>query len=413
MFIKISRILYLLLIVFVAAIFIPKYYWLKFEKNIRRPMVYYSPVSHEFLASKMTGNDFYYIDRKGNKYDRDQFENLTPLLNYRQLVSVNNLPDSLNGVALNLETIRLNNIMLRVTTDEIDVKPIQLFPMFESRSGRIKLEMPDDFFRIADRFEFINCQTNSVNQEKSNLFTAALAKENFSFPAIKIAGNPTNKKLFDEGYFVLDSKNQLFHIKMVKGKPFCVNTNMAGSLDVAFMSISEMALREFYGMIFTKQGEVYLISYDNYNLVKLPLENYNIKKDNFSFFGDQFYRTISLTSAGNVRTFVTDRNYKLIDRYESSWLANNDLPAGIAASWLFPFTLRLSDASSSFSNFFFKFSGYQALFLSFLLTLITYFILRSRKISVKKGWIDLIIVLFSGIFGFIAVLLIKNIDNTN
>jgi len=251
-------------------------------------MVYYSPVSHEFLASKMTGNDFYYIDRKGNKYDRDQFENLTPLLNYRQLVSVNNLPDSLNGVALNLETIRLNNIMLRVTTDEIDVKPIQLFPMFESRSGRIKLEMPDDFFRIADRFEFINCQTNSVNQEKSNLFTAALAKENFSFPAIKIAGNPTNKKLFDEGYFVLDSKNQLFHIKMVKGKPFCVNTNMAGSLDVAFMSISEMALREFYGMIFTKQGEVYLISYDNYNLVKLPLENYNIKKDNFSFFGDSF-----------------------------------------------------------------------------------------------------------------------------
>jgi hypothetical protein len=39
--------------------------------------------------------------------------------------------------------------------------------------------------------------------------------------------------------------------------------------------------------------------------------------------------------------------------------------------------------------------------------------LQKRKISIKKGWIDLIIVLGGGIFGFIAVLLIKNIDNVH
>jgi hypothetical protein len=413
MLIKISRILFLLLIVFVSSIFIPKYYWLKFEKNVRRPMIYYSPVSHDFLFSKLDGKELFYVSRKGNKYDRDQFEKLTPLLNYRQLVSVGKLPDSLNGVAINIETVRLNNIMMRVTADELDVKPIPLFPLFESKSGRVKLEMPDDYFRISDRFEFLDCQTNSINQDKSSLFTSALSKENFSFPATKIAGNPTNKKPFDEGYFVLDSKNKLYHIKMIKGKPFCVNINMPQSLDIAYMKIFEMSLREFYGLLFTKQGDVFLISYDNYKLIKLPLDNYNIQKDNFSFLGDQFYRTLSLTSAKNVRTIVTDRNYKVIDRYEDSWADNYDMSAGAVASTIFPYTLRLSDASSSFSNFYFRFSGFQSLLLSFLLTIVTYFILRIRKISLKQGWFDLIIVLITGIFGFIAVLLVKNIDNNN
>jgi hypothetical protein len=413
MLIKISRIVCLLLIVFVASIFIPKYYWLKFEKNIRRPMVYYSPVSHEFLISKMVDKELFYLDRKGNRYDRDQFEKLTPLMNYRQLVSVGKLPDSLNGVALNIETIRLNNIMMRITTDEIDVKPIPLFPMFESRSGRVRLEIPDDYFRISDRFEFVDCQTNSVIQDKSNLFTEALSKVNFSFPATRIAGNPTNKKPFDEGYFVVDSKNKLFHIKMVKGKPFCKYANNPDSLEIVYMNISEMPLREYYGYLFTKQGEVYLISYDNYKLIRLPLDNFDMQKENFSFMGDQFYRTISLTSAKSVRSVVTDKNYKVIDRYEETWPGNYELPAGAVAATIFPFTLKLGDASSSFSNFYFKFSGLHSVLISLILTILTYFILRIRKISFKKGWFDLILVLISGIFGFIAVLLVKNIDNNN
>jgi hypothetical protein len=413
MLIKISRILYLLLIVFVASIFIPKFYWLKFEKNIKRSMVYFSPVTHDFLIPKITGKELSYYDLKGNIYDRDNFERLTPLFSYRQLTSVGKLPDSLNGVSLDLETIRLNNFMLRVKPDEADVKPIQLFPLFESKSGRVRLEMPDDYFRITDRFEFIDCQNNSIDKEKSTLFTSALSKENFSFPATMIAGNPSFKKPFDEGYFVRDSKNKLFHIKMIKGKPFCKFTNIPDSLNIVYMNISEMPLREFYGYFFTKQGDAYFISYDNYKLIKLPIDNFDMKKDNFSIIGDQFYRTISLTSANDIRTIVTDRNYNVIARYKDSWPGNYEMPAGIVASWLFPFTLRLSDASSSFSNFYFRFSGISAYLVSFFFMVITYFVLRKRKISFRQGWIDLVIVLFSGVFGFLAVLLVKNIDNTN
>ena len=414
MLVKSSRFFYLLLIVFVASIFIPKYYWMKFEKNIRSPRVYYSPVTDDFLLIKPTNADKnqFCVDPKGKSYNREEFEMNMPLLNYRQLILEKKLPDSLHGEPLVMEKIRLNNIMLRIKPDEIDFKPIQLFPMFESQSGRVNLEMPNDYFRITNSMEFILCQTNSIDKKKSLCFTTYLTSKKFSFPAKIIAGNPTTRKAFDEGYFVLDSKNNLFHIKMVKGKPFCVNANIPDSLDVAFLKIMEMPLREFYGLLITKPGDVYLISYDHYKLVKLPLTGYDIEKDVFTISGDQFYRTFSLIGSNNVRTVVTDRNYDVVNRYSEAWKDNYDLNAGIIASYVFPFTLHLNDSNSSYSNFYFEFSGVQSLIGTFILALLSYFILVRRKIEVKKGWFDLVLVFFTGIFGFIAVLLVKNVDKS-
>jgi len=410
MLVKFSRIFFLLLIVFVASIFIPKYYWMKYEKNVKAPAVFFSPVINQFLIRKQTSLEKFCADPKGKEYSREEFETLMPLLNYRQLVLEDKLPDSLHGEPLILDKIRINNITLKIYPADIDFSQIQLFPMFESRSGRVRLEMPDDYFRIAKRMEFIDCATNRIDKRKSLCFTTYLNVKHFSFPAKMIAGNPTTKKAFDEGYFVLDSKNNLFHIKMIKGKPFCVNTNIPNNLDIAFMRVMEMPLKEYYGVIITKPGDVYLISYDNYKLIKLPLTGYDIEKDVFALMGDQFYRTISLISSNNIRTIVTDRNYSIVDRYEDTWKDNNDLTAGVVASYVFPFTLTLNDINSSFSNFFFKLSGFQSLIGNLVLSILTIFILRNRKIQLIKGWFDILLVLFTGVFGFIAVLLVKNVD---
>ncbi|MFA6980889.1 MAG: DUF4857 domain-containing protein [Ignavibacteriaceae bacterium] len=410
MLIKSSRVLYLLLIVFVASIFIPKYYWMKFEKNIRSQLVFFSPVKKDFLIRGDNTNVISYFDKAGNKYDRTEFEKLMPLLNYRQLTLDGKLPDSLNGVPLILEKIRMNNLTLKIYPSEIDYKPIQLFPMFESKSGRVQLEMPNDYFRITKRLEFIDCATNAIDEKKTQLFTNNLASNNFSFPAKIIAGNPTSKKAFDQGYFVVDSKNNLFHIKMVKGKPFCVNAMVPENLDIVYMKIMEMPLREFYGLIITKRNEVFLISYDHYKLIKLPLEGYNYKKNILAFMGDLFYRTFSLIGTNSIHTIVTDRNYTIVNSYEAIWKDNDELTAGVVASYIFPFTLRLGDDYSSLSNFYFKISLLHSFIGSIIFSVLTFFILRSRKISLKKGWFDILLVLITGIFGFIAVSLVKNVD---
>ncbi|MDP3148917.1 MAG: DUF4857 domain-containing protein [Ignavibacteria bacterium] len=410
MLVKSSRLFYLLLIVFVTSIFIPKYYWMKFEKNIKAPAVFFSPVIDQFLVRKQTSLEKFCVDPKGKEYSREEFETLMPLLNYRQLVLEDKLPDSLHGELLIIDKIRINNITLKIYPADIDLSQIQLFPMFESRSGRVRLEMPDDYFRIAKRMEFIDCASNTVVEKKSLCFTTYLNAKHFSFPAKMIAGNPTTKKAFDEGYFVLDSKNNLFHIKMIKGKPFCVNTNIPNNLDIAFMRVMEMPLKEYYGVIITKPGDVYLISYDNYKLIKLPLTEYDIEKDIFALVGDQFFRTISLISSNQIRTIATDRNYKIVDRYEEMWKDNAQSSAGVVASYIFPFTLKLNDENSSFSNFHFNFAGASSFIGMIIFTILTYVLLLKRKISLKKGWFDLVLVLITGIYGFIAVLLVKNVD---
>jgi len=384
---------------------------MKFEKNIRAPQIYFSPVTKDFLIRDPNITEIIYTDSPGHKYNRDDFENLMPLLNYRQLVVDNKFPDSLNGEKLEIDKIRLNNIMMRIYPGEIDATLIQLNPMLESKSGKIRLEMPDDFFRITKRMEFINCNSNKIEEDKSQLFTTALLEKQFAFPAKLIGGNPTTKKAFDEGYFVLDSKNQLFHIKMQKGKPFCVNTNIPSNLDVAYLKIMEMPLREFYGFLLTTSGEAFLISYDRYKLIKLPLEGFNIKEKTFAFFGDQFFRTISLIGKCNVRTVVTDRNYNIVKVYENKWEGNKELSAGVLAAYLFPFTLSFTDLNSSLSNFYFETSGIHGIILSVLLSVITVLLLKKRSIKLSDAWFDLVLVLVTGIFGFIAVSFVKNVEN--
>ena len=80
-------------------------------------------------------------------------------------------------------------------------------------SGRVRLEMPGDLFRLKDNIEFIDPETNTVKEEKSNLFMKVFIQKGFKFPAKRVAGNPSTRKAYDEGYFIIDSNDKIFHLK--------------------------------------------------------------------------------------------------------------------------------------------------------------------------------------------------------
>lgn len=407
---KISRALLLLLIVFIASVYIPKFYWMKFEKNVKGNFVVYSPIKKDFLYSNHSTNDFKYSDKKGNNYDRDQFEALTPLFNYRQLLASGKMPDSLNGVKLNLEAIKINNFNKKIQPQAIDLWFVPLNPLMESKSGRVRLEMPEDFFRIDKRMEFIDCRTNKVDEAKSEKFTNALKEQKFNFPAKIIAGNPTTKKPFDEGYFVLDSGNKLFQIKMIKGEPFCVDTHIPADLNIIYITISESQLRETYGMIVTADNSVYLISYDKYKLIKVPINGYNYKEASVQIMGDLFYRVFSIITENSNRSFVTDRKYRLLDTLELKWPDKFDQTAGKVFKYLFPFSITLTEDTSSFVRINLKINSASCFILTGFLLILTFGIMFKRKISFTKSWFDFLLVLCTGIYGFLAILLIKRIE---
>ena len=286
MIVKISRIVLIITVIFVLSNIFPEYYWMTFEKHHPKPSIIYSALLNDFIQTVKRDNKFYRLDNRGETVEKKEFEKLAPLFFYRSLYYYDAIPDSLNGVAINYKLIKRNAIFSQIKPSMIQTPVIKLTPLLESVPDGPRLSMPDDFFRITERMEFIDCETNEIIPELTESFTKALKAVKFSFPAKNFWGNPTIMKPFDEGYFVLDSDNNLFHIKRVHNKPLVNKVSLPANIVPVFINVTEMEIKEFYAIMITEKSEVYLISYDNYKLIKIPLENYDYRFAiyfNFSF----------------------------------------------------------------------------------------------------------------------------------
>ncbi len=406
---KISRYAIIILIIISSSILFPHLYWMIFDKPIISPIVQYSPVIKDFVyIQKLAQNSQIYSDRAGNSYDRKSYEALLPFSYYYNLEKWGILPDSIDGIPISISFIRGNSQFVRLRPAYLHTPQIDLNPLFESQSEFTYLEMPDEVFRIKDKFEFINALSNTVNDSLSRIFDLALGQQGFQFPAKYIAGNPTTRKSFDEGYFIIDNNNSVYHLKQIKGQPAVVKTNIPVDLDIRYISVQENSRKEFYGILVTWSNDVYIISYDNYKIIKLPINGYNADEMSLLIFIDPLYRTIRYFNEEYSTCVVTDQDYRIIDTYETSWTPKSEWKSSKVAAILFPFHIERENPNTDYIQFDFKCAGWSSLF-GILLALITTVLVKRLvyREELKNNWIDLIIVAVSGIYGALAVLLIR------
>ncbi len=164
----------------------------------------------------------------------------------RQLLISKTMPDSINGIELDMHLININNSTFRLRPVDTDSPKPGLYPLFESQSGRANLELPNDFFRITWRMEFVDAETNRVLEDKSRIFRQCFYKRGFQFPAKSSNGLPTTRKSCDEGYLVVDAANQLFHIKMKKGEPFVKKVDLPDGFKVQTHQLCRFPEQEFF-----------------------------------------------------------------------------------------------------------------------------------------------------------------------
>ncbi len=404
---KIARYLLILLTIFVLSIIVTEYYWMSFEKAIFPPKVYYSPISENFVVTKIRNRRYTITDKEGNKLTRRDFERLLPFLTYKQLLYKGIMPDSVKGIPMDIHKIRANSFSIPLKPKDIFTYKIPLAPLIESAPNGPDLQLPSDMFRITNRIEFIDCETNKINEEKSNLFNKALTAKGFSFPAKKMFGNPSVRKSFDEGYFIIDNKDNLFHLKRIKNKPFCKKIELPENVKIEYMKVREINLKEFYGLVITEDNRIFILTYDNYKFIELPSHGYNRKEMQIKFTGDILYRLLTISNRDSISSFVMNRNYKVIDNYSEKWEGNNQTSAGIFFNNFFPFKLSLTNKNNSYINFYGKYN--YTLVVNLLFMIIAAFVL-SKYFHRKLGSqiIDLIIIAFAGVFGFVAVLLIRD-----
>jgi len=406
---KISRYAIIILFIVALSILLPSLYWMIFDKPIQAPMVFYSSIKKGFLFSEnRTGNESEYFDNEGNTYDRKTFRTLLPLSYYSDLLKWNILPDNIDGIPISYSIIRNKSLNFSFEPKDLNTPIIDLYPLFESQSDFARLELPGELFRVGTSLEFIDAETNKIITAKSQEFTQALHDAGFQFPAKYIAGNPTTRKPFDEGYFIIDAANSVYHLKQIKGKPFCVNTGISSDLNIRFIKVQENSMKEYYGAIVTKTNEIYLIRYNNYSLTKLPVDGYIADEMTFRLQCNPIYRMVKYYDDKGLTYTVMDSNYNYIDTYQTCWTPREEWTSSKIAAIVFPFSIERKSGDYRYIKFKFVFTGKLA-FIGILLGLIITLFLKVNIYheKLRDNWFDFVIVLFSGLFGTLAVLLIR------
>lgn len=403
---KISRYILVLVAIITLAATLPDLYWKAFETPFRAPFVMYSCTDNDFMIFRANKNGNVWEDTRGNKYTREEYEQKLPMMYARQLMVAGTMPDSINGVALDMHDMNRARSFFRFKPQEMKSPKPNLYPMFESESGRANLEMPDDYFRINWRIEFIDAESNSVNEEKSQMFSAALYHNGFKFPAKQVSGIPTTRKSCDEGYLLVDDQDQIFHLKMIMGEPFVAKIDNLENLRFRQINCVDFNDKAFYAYLFSENNDIYILTQDEYQLVKLPVDGFNPDSCEMKIYGDMFHYNIIIEDESHINSIVLNREFKKVDQFQESWEKRADLKEGKVSASIFPFQISMTDKNSNFVKFFiYNSTGFIWLLINALLAIVHFFVVRKTPFYNRAHIIDHFIVLATGIFGFIAVLI--------
>lgn len=396
----ISKIYLYLLAVLLSAWLLPWTFRFLTARPTQSPLVLYSCVKQCF-ALKQTDEHGNTVcsDMKGNTYTVKEFDSILPTLYYRQLVTLGNFPDTLCGIPVSPEQIYHENFHLRITTRDINQTSPCVYMVMESMPSHVDLEEPLEAFRMGDEMTFIRMADNSINRERSELFTKTLKKKGFVFPAHAVNGNPTVKKQYDEGYLIIDDRYQVFHVKQMKGRPYVRNTGIDPSLKMKHVFITEFPGRKTLALLTDEQNHFYALT-PKYELHRLPLD-YQPEKEDMIVVGDLFNWTVKISDRDGSTVYAVNADtYQLADRLHDDYQKQKSEKIYKA---VFPFSLSFTSHTDEWVKP--RIGGFSVIALPFNLLLAAIGLYIRRKCLKKAVPMGIAIALL-GIFLFIPMLVI-------
>lgn len=286
----------------------------------RSPFVLYSNVIGNFAIVKSDGDKNVYTDSKGNLYSEREFDSLLPAFYARQLYSEGRFPDSIQHQAVKYPQVVQHNFFFRSRPSDINQVRPRLYFLLEAMSGRVDLEMPGDAFRITTQgIEFIDMESNRVNEEKSRVFTDMMKSKGFVFPASYISGDPNARKDYDEGYVLTDREGKLFHLKMLRGTPYFRAVELPQGVVPEHLFITEFPSRATLALFTTGQHGLYALCMPGYQVKKIDIPSFDPISESLLVIGNMFDWTICISSGDTTSYYaVSAQDFSLLGQYQVS-----------------------------------------------------------------------------------------------
>lgn len=340
----------ILLAALLLAWLLPWCYAFVFASPSWSPFTLYSCVTHGFASVDFDReNNVAGRDLQGNTYTQQQFDSILPTFYYRQLAAEGRFPSEIEGVAVESRDVERTNFMFRTSPGEINRRRPTVYQLLESMPDRIDLEPATDVFRITgEGIEFVDMETNTIDQKKSAAFTKVLRDKGFSFPARVVSGNPSTRKRYDNGYLLVDDALRVYHMKQVRGRPFVRRTDVADSLQIGQIFVTEFADRKSLGFLVDSEKRFYTLGAEDYKLHEIPVGKFGPTRENMMIIGDMFYWTVTIQGAESKRyVAVNARDYSLADEYRPE-----EKPQAWAeyAKYLFPFELSFTSPLDGYAG---------------------------------------------------------------
>lgn len=404
--------------ILVMSVYLPQFFDLAFGQRVAKSHLFYSPVLEKFIwrdtllepppnaKEDMHHALFVQMDQDGNTYDRQEFEKQLPFIYFKNMEYWGLLPLKIQGKSFDKETIKKNRQVIELTPRMLagHAPDDMVHPLLESAPDIASLIFPEDRFRLGQKMEFINADYNTRDEELTKTFTEALRKADFQFPGRLVVGKETILKPFDEGYFMVDAAGALFHVKRHKGEPLVIRTPVDPAVGIRSIKVSENRRRDFYGLLLGKDDQLYMLTYDNYALKRLPLEGYDPDTMDFKMIINPLYRTAVYSDDDTIHAVVMDTDYRPLARYAHRMPGADSTAAELALSYLVPFRINMADPASGFIGLHFQSFGLHSLAALFGALLLYAFLALKRRPKGKALWVDGLLVLCTGLYGLLTVL---------
>lgn len=402
---KISTVILFLTAICALAWFLPFIYSVASPSPSSEPFLSFSPIADKWIITQKDSTDkVVYLDEEGNKYSQNQRDELLPQLYYRDLMARGVMPDTIQGIAVDVPALRHAEMMLNSNPRDINKVLPDIYLIMESMPERVDLEDPKEAFRADGKIEFLNLKDNSINNRRSRLFTETFAARGFEYPVKWANAQITARKNYDEGYLMIDNAGQLFHLKQQAGRPYLAKIN-TGDIKARYAFILENMNRTELGIVVSEDNDLYLLRNNGaYSLEHFPVGKVDPAKDRLMIWGNLFNRLVRVSSPEDgVRWYALDsRTNDLIG--EKTYPAEKTLSARIS-EYIFPFALTFTSNSDSYGKPRIINVSYYSLGLNFLLACVLFVMFRKKNVRCAAG--ATFVTLFLGIYSFITFYLLK------
>ena len=359
--------------------------------------VNFSPVLDDFIISNfnLTQKTTEYKTSNGRELDLDEYiENLP--FDFAQYLIVNKkFPSQLDFFADDLSLIDDNSQTISIREKDFKFAEIPLYILFESAPKMLILNYPDAFLKFENEAEFVSLKTLKKDEILSSKLNLALKNSGFKFPLKGYFSNPSSRKAFDEGAFLFDSYGYMFHLKQIRDQ-FIIYKTKIYAKSVKFIKVDENPRREFYAIAWFKneqnENSLGLISYENYEFVKLPSSDLLDDDDEINLEITPLHKILTFKNKKRLKTEVLNPDFTPYKHIEIP-LSKRDKKYN---KFLFfaPLNLIIEDG-----KYVLKFDEFSAM------ALVLGFCFGLFLLLLKRGFLSFLMALFFGIGGVISALI--------